>query len=227
MKNLFSALFVISLMLTGCAVKTNPGMTMTQLNNAAVLSGNGNLVLVSRAGDFEIYQSSAVLDWKRQISQGNAVAKSILTPDKNVYYVMKGGLLQQEIVGDAGINSFIAKAQPPVKQASTAGNDNPPSTKMDCLFKTQVTSSGEIKFLKDQKIYKVSLSGNQINFIAPNSNPLVGSLTKKTVGPAATGYVYNTSNSGPEIQINFENKGTLAILQTTPASTTMGTCSKT
>lgn len=119
MKNFLSAMLALSLMLTGCAVKTNPGMTMTQLNNAAVVSGNGNLVLVSRAGDFEIYQSSAVLDWKKQISQGNAVAKSILTPDKNVYYVIKGGVLHQEIVGDAGINAFITKVQPPAKQASS------------------------------------------------------------------------------------------------------------
>ena len=125
MKNIFFVLFAISLVLTGCAVKTNPGMTMSQLNNASALSGNGNLVLVSRAGDFEIYQTAAVLDWKRQISQGNAVAKSILTPDKNVYYVMKGGVLQQEIVGDTNINSFIAKNQPPVKLAPPSAKQAP------------------------------------------------------------------------------------------------------
>lgn len=125
MKKIFFALLTISLMLTGCAVKTNPGMTMSELNNASALSGNGNLVLVSRAGDFEIYQTAAVLDWKRQISQGNAVAKSILTQDKNVYYVMKGGVLQQEIVGDESFNSFMTRNRPPIKPTPSATNRVP------------------------------------------------------------------------------------------------------
>ncbi len=125
MKKIFFVSLTISLMLMGCAVKTNPGMTMSELNNASALSGNGNLVLVSRAGDFEIYQTAAVLDWKRQISQGNQIAKSILTPDKNVYYVTKGSVLQQEIVGDTNINSFIAKNQPPAKPVPPVAKQAP------------------------------------------------------------------------------------------------------
>lgn len=117
MRATFCAVIAICFVLTGCAVQTNQGMTMTQLNNAVGLSGNGNLVLVSRAGDYEIYQSSAVINWKSQIAQGNQIAKSILTPEKNVYYIIKGGALQQEIIGDQNINAFISKNQPPVKAA--------------------------------------------------------------------------------------------------------------
>ena len=125
MKFLYYLILIISLGTTGCAVQTNQGMTMGQLNNAVGLSGNGNLVLVNRVGDYEIYQSSAVLDWKRQIAQGNAIAKSILTPEKNVYYVLKGGALQQEVVGDANLNSFVAKLQPNTQSAAQQNSSNP------------------------------------------------------------------------------------------------------
>lgn len=124
MRVTFYSILAISFILAGCAVQTNQGMTMSQLNNAVGLSGNGNLVLINKVGDYEIYQSSAVLNWKSQIAQGNQIAKSILTPEKNVYYIIKGGALQQEIVGDANLNSFVSKLQPSIQSAAQQNSSN-------------------------------------------------------------------------------------------------------
>jgi len=114
----------MSFVLASCAVKTTPGMNLTQLNSASTSTGNGNLVLVNKTGKYEIYQSSSVVEWKKQISQGNAVAKAILTPDKNIYYVIQNGAMVKEITGDAALSSFVASVAPQSPQAPSASKSN-------------------------------------------------------------------------------------------------------
>jgi len=106
MKLLF--VMLIALFLTACAeFKPTDGMNKDQLNKMSMASGNGGLVMINQVNGYEIYQNAFIVDQKKLANQGNVFSKALVTSEKDVYFVFKGGNLVLSGVSGPEIDKFV------------------------------------------------------------------------------------------------------------------------
>lgn len=101
-------MMLIAFFLTACAeFKPTDGMNKDQLNKMSMASGNGGLVLIKQVNGYEIYQNASIANQKKLAEQGNIFSKALVTPEKDVYFVFKGGNLVLSGASGPEIDKFV------------------------------------------------------------------------------------------------------------------------